>query len=209
MFLVGLLVVSVAGCVSPQTVDQISATPEVEVSEKVSEAEFDTAISQMVLDEDEFNGTFTIGPPDPEKLSDFFALKDVSVNLALRLGSESIETKPLTYFSPTYVADDWLFFNVVELKSSTGSFYLPIDRAEKTEKVGDGSVTEWSMTELSPTQVQDLSNLLEGKEIKFRLTGSGSSAGESVEGFLTDVQIVNLKNGVLISQGLEQGLTIK
>lgn len=209
VLIIATSVLLLSGC-STTTAEIGSDSQGGSTTKSVTQANFDEAISQMKVTVDEFNGGFAIAPENVKTLADLAGNTNAVSDIGIYLANGEEGRKPWTYLSVTYFAKEWLFFESFELKSSTATFYLPVQRADKTEKVeDDGYVSERALVELSADQVNELSKLLQGDGVKFRLTGSGSETGQRLVEDLSATQILKLKNGVTISKGFDQGFTIQ
>lgn len=109
-------------------------------------------------------------------------------------------------FAGSYVGEDWIFWDSMELKSPTESMNLSVSRQGKTEKVlGDGRVGEIGALMLTDMEVVQLFDLVKGGEVKFRLSSSTNAGSGNYVGVLGKKMRKQLLNVITVYFGELKG----
>lgn len=213
-FLISTSLLAVTAC-SNETLNFTSVEPS-EVSTEppagstgfVTQEEFDSAAKSFEVKADEFDDSVTITQVFPKNTLKAGVSKGKSFAILTVAALKQQDSNSFEFtLGVAYHGSDWLFFESVDLKSSTGSMEIPFNAA-KTENVGSGGrVEELGLASLSDSQIRELTELVLGKALKFRLSGTGDKLGDDFTGNFTDWMRVNVRDGMTLARGLRQGLT--
>jgi hypothetical protein len=176
----------------------------------VYKGEFESAVSLFKIESDEFDGSGSIFPISPASILESGVRHGRNFgSLSISAGKDKGEKNYQFTLGVTYLGSDWLFFDSVDLKSSTGTMNLEINSSAKTEDVLDGgNVSEIGLVTLSDSQIRDLTELTNGTGLKFRINGSGDKAGEDFSGSFTPWMKKVITNGLVIANGLKEGFLL-
>jgi hypothetical protein len=113
------------------------------------------------------------------------------------------------HFAGSYVGEEWLFYESVNIRSKSHNLNCEIERVNKVEKVlGGGLVVEIGSTWLGVEQAIDLLSIVQEGDVKFRFNGSGSGAGTNFTGVLGPKMTKNLSHVLKAFIGTQQGFNV-
>jgi hypothetical protein len=186
----------------------MSATPAITQDFRVvSQGEFDKALASFEIEQDEFDGSMIISPRKPGSLLDYASNKGRTVFLFdIGFGKDEDDKEIGALFGGFYMSSSWLLFDSVNFVSSTGKLTIEVPRQYKANDFDSDGISETFAVPLATEVVKELDKVLAGRNLKFRVNGSGDNVGENYSATVKPKVIELLKKAVTISFGIEQGL---
>lgn len=196
-----------SSCTSEATPPVSVSTPSQEAppSVSVTQAEVDASVKKLQYFVDEFTGDETFTYEIPMSVYS----KDASGNRGTLAGQfQRKQGGEWTFqLAASYVGEEWLFFDAVNLLADSKNYDFVVGRAGKFEKVqGGGLVSEIGAVFLAQEEVGEVLALVKGGDVKFRLNGSGSGSGTDFTGTLGKKMRQQLIHALTVYLGIEQGL---
>jgi len=210
-----VVIVSATGCASgesstpeslPENDTSASSEPNIEpYLYQVTSEDIDKAVKTLVKKVDEFTEdevvTYEIPLSVYTKGEDSGTLGTLAGQYNRKSGEDWV-----FQFAGSYVGEDWIFWDTMELKSPTESLNFKVSRQGKTEKVlGDGRVGEIGALMLTDMEVVQLFDLVKGGEVKFRLSSSTNAGSGNYVGVLGTKMRKQLINVITVYFGELKG----
>lgn len=204
------IVILTAGCTSSHSSALSSPTATVASLARVTATEFSAALKRYENPQvDEFDGSTLLTPKSVTDAKQVLFKNQAWVTFDLVFGKEKDVEKYVSQISVSYSGKEWMHFRSLDLKSEFGSMNIPFASGEVVENVTDtGRTLEMAVREISAAEFSSLSEIMGGKAIKLRLNGSGNRLGSDFTIDLNEFVTKNIRAGVTIWKGLEQGLSI-
>ena len=203
------LVAILTACSSSSEETTSESTTVVDQPRQVSVEEVKIATKSVDIYVDEFEGWTEIGP----KIN--FAIGDRSVRetlnligVSLNIVSDNAGDNWKAGLVTAYFNKDWLFHNKFNLKSSKGVLNLTLDIRNRDEVVNDGYVSETNNFDLTPEDVLKYCTIVNGDDIKIRLSGTGGPVYEVVKDMPLNIA-QSQRDLCTVYFGLKQGIELQ
>lgn len=182
-----------------------SATSLKDVSKTISQMDFDAAMKNANIFQDEFLGNFeiTVDLDTDAKTKVDNAYIDLGVDITRENENSDIEFILLS----EYIGKGWMFHDEVNLKSPNGVMNLNEMISEHKQVMSGGIVFEVSSRVLKDKEVQEFCKVLDSNDVKFRLRGIGGEVLE-LTGQMTNASLKANQTLCTIYFGIKQGFTI-
>jgi hypothetical protein len=182
---------------------QSAPIQEAPVLSSVTQAEVDTSAKSLDYSVDEFSGDESFGYQIPMSVYS----NDASGNRATLAGQfQRKKGSEWTFqLAASYVGEEWLFFDSVNLLANSKTFEVTVGRDGKFEKVqGGGLVSEIGAVFLTQDEANEVLSLVKEGEVRFRL--KDSRTGADFTGTLGKKMRQQLIHALTVYLGIQQGL---
>ena len=171
---------------------------------KISQKEFDQSLASLEVTKDEWDPLIQItGKRDSKKDNSIQDNTSASIDVSLQKENEQSAWKMAIIGS--YMGQDWLFHERIDIKSSEGSINIIVPSSNRHDQVMPLADVELSATYLSAAESIRLCKIMEGSEPMFRLLGSPPQVEAARD--LLENQVLEIKKICIVFNGLRQGLT--
>ena len=171
--------------------------------QEITESDFRTSLSSLKVTVDEFKGNYEIFP---EGRSESLSKKDKMVfglsSNVTRYDNESGWEFTLT---STYAGQDWMFHDEVDVKSDSKVISFPEVELVYDKVLDNGVVTEFGAYTMTTKEAVKFCEIINGKNIKFRLSGTRGDILE-ISGQMSTASQDNFKASCKVFAGILQGL---
>lgn len=103
----------------------------------------------------------------------YFTHTQISNRASIYIGQEGKKGDPWIILMMSYTGSDWIFFDSAYLSYDGKTLEIPFDkyREYESESGYGGRVWEWIQVRVDSSMLQFLRKMVEGKEVKMRLSG--------------------------------------
>lgn len=203
------LVAILTACSSSSEETTSESTTVVDQPRQVSIEEVKIATKSIDIYVDEFEGWTEIGPKINFAIGDISARDNLNlIGASLSIISDDAGDDWKALLSTAYFNKDWLFHNRFNLKSSKGILNLTLDIRNRDEVVNDGYVSETNTFDLTPEDVLKYCTIVNGDDIKIRLSGTGGPVYEVVKDMPLNIA-QSQRDLCTVYFGLKQGIELQ